>query len=80
MTTRPPESFFTDAAAVIAALEKIERGDHSWGDASAWRDLLDRFTTAKGPAAWVRQSVLYGPSLCRPERGAGDRELGGLVR
>jgi hypothetical protein len=43
------KSFFSDAAAVIAALEAIEGGDRSWGDASPWRDLLDRFHDGEGP-------------------------------
>jgi hypothetical protein len=41
--------FFTDSAAVVHALEEIERGDRSWGDASPWRDLMDRFHDGQGP-------------------------------
>jgi hypothetical protein len=41
--------FFTDAAAVVSALEAIERGDRSWGDASSWSDLLDQFQDGQGP-------------------------------
>jgi hypothetical protein len=40
--------FFTDAGAVVHALEEIERGDRSWGDASSWRDLLDHFQDGRG--------------------------------
>jgi len=42
-------SFFTDAAAVVHALECIEHGDRSWGDATQWRDLLDHFRDGQGP-------------------------------
>jgi hypothetical protein len=40
--------FFNDAGAVVQALEEIERGDRSWGDASSWRDLLDHFQDGQG--------------------------------
>jgi hypothetical protein len=40
--------FFTEAGAVIDALEAIEHGDRNWGDASSWRDLLDAFRDGQG--------------------------------
>jgi hypothetical protein len=41
--------FFTDSAAVVSALEGIERGDRSWGNAEPWRHLLDQFQDGQGP-------------------------------
>ena len=56
--------FFTNAAAVTGALEKIERGDHSWGDASSWRDLLDHFHDGQGPRRIGEAIRFYMDQVC----------------